>query len=89
MAGARRAEAKTLSAVYAQTVAATTATTFSTPTAAVHANASGNLIGTLNGDTNATTFVVVQGVMYPYSFKSIDATNAVQVVALFNANQPT
>lgn len=88
MSGARRAEARVLSARFAQTVNATTATVFSTPTAAVHANASGNLIGTLAGDSSTTTFVVVQGVMYPYSFTSIDATNAVQIVALFNTDAP-
>lgn len=84
MPNGRRAESRVLSAVASQTVAAATATTFNRPTAAIHANASGNLIGTLAGDTNATTFVVVQGMLYPYSFQSIDVTNAVQVVALFN-----
>lgn len=84
MAGARRAESKVLSATRAQTVAATTAVTFSESTAAIHANASGNLIGTLEGDSSTTTFVVVQGVLYPYAFASIDAASAVQVVALFN-----
>lgn len=83
--GARRPETKVLSANSSQTVAATTAVSFGTnPTAAVHANASGNLIGTLAGDTSTRTFVVVQGVTYPYSFQSIDGANAVQVIALFN-----
>ena len=84
MPGGRRAESRVLSARSSQTVAATTAVTFAEPTAAVHANASGNLIGTLAGDSTTTTFVVVQGVLYPYSFQSIDATSAVQVIALFN-----
>ena len=83
MAG-RRAEKRVLSAVRSQTVAASTAVTFAEPTAAIHANASGNLIATLAGDTSTTTFVVVQGVTYPYSFRSIDVTSAVQIVALFN-----
>ena len=83
MAG-RRAEKRVLSAVRSQTVGAATAVTFSEPTAAIHANASGNLIGTLAGDTSTTTFVVVQGVTYPYSFRSVDLTSAVQIVALFN-----
>lgn len=83
--GARRAESKVLSAKSATLVPATTAADFSDdPTAAVHANSSGNLIGTLVGDSSTTTFVVVQGVTYPYSFRSIDATSAVQIVALFN-----
>lgn len=83
MAG-RRSEKRVLSAVRSQLVPASTAVTFSEPTAAIHANASGNLIGTLAGDTSTTTFVVVQGVTYPYSFRSIDITSAVQIVALFN-----
>ena len=82
--GGRKAESKVLSAVRAQTVAASTAETFSEPTAAIHANASGNLICTLAGDSSTTTFVVVQGVLYPYAVQSIDATSAVQVIALFN-----
>ena len=82
--GARRAESKVLSAVASQIVAASTAVTFAAPTAAIHANASGNLIGTLAGDNVTRTFVVVQGMMYPYSFQSIDATSAVQAIALFN-----
>ena len=83
--GARRAEAKVLSATSSTTVAALTAADFSSdPTAAVHANASGNLMGTLVGDSSVQTFVVVQGVTYPYSFSSIDAASAVQIVALFN-----
>ena len=80
----RRAEARVLSATSSQTVAATTAVTFTNATAAIHANQSGNLIGTLAGDSSTRTFVVVQGVLYPYSFTSIDVTSAVQVVALFN-----
>ena len=83
--GARRAESRVLSATSATTVAASTAVTFTDrPCVAVHANASGNLIGTLAGDTSNRTFVVVQGMMYPYSFSSIDVTNAVQIEALFN-----
>ena len=82
--GARRPESKVLSAVASQVVAASTGVTFPISTAAVHANASGNLIGTLAGDDTTRTFVVVQGMMYPYSFQSIDATSAVQVIALFN-----
>ena len=83
--GARRAETKVQSAKFAQTVPASAAADFTDdPTAAVHANSSGNLIGTLVGDSSTTTFVVVQGVTYPYSFRSIDATSAVQIVALFN-----
>ena len=82
--GARRAESKVLSATSSQLVAATTAVAFDPPCDAVHANASGNLIGTLQGDTTTRTFVVVQGVLYPYAFQSIDATSAVQVIALFN-----
>lgn len=83
--GARRAESKVLSARSSTPVAATTAADFSdNPTAAIHANAGGNLVGTLAGDSAARTFVVVQGVTYPYSFQSIDATSAVQIVALFN-----
>lgn len=83
--GARRAESKVLSASSSTPVAALTAADFSDdPTAAIHVNQSGNLIGTLVGDTSTRTFVVVQGVTYPYSFQSIDATSAVQVIALFN-----
>ena len=81
---ARRAESKVLSATRSQVVAASTAVTFDRPTSAIHANASGNLIGTLEHDGTTRTFVVVQGMMYPYAFKSIDATSAVQVLALFN-----
>lgn len=84
MTSGRRAESRVLSAVSSQTVAAATAVTFGEPTAAIHANASGNLIGTLRGDSSTRTFVVVQGMLYPYSFQSIDVTNAVQIVALFN-----
>lgn len=83
--GARRAESKVLSASSSAAVAALTAADFSDdPTVAIHANQSGNLIGTLVGDTSTRTFVVVQGAYYPYAFTSIDATSAVQVVALFN-----
>lgn len=81
----RRAESRVLSARSSTPVAASTAADFTAnPTAAIHANASGNLIGTMVDDAATRTFVVVQGVTYPYSFQSIDATSAVQIVALFN-----
>lgn len=82
--GARRAESKVLSASRSQTVPASTAVVFTEAAVGIHANQSGNLIGTLAGDSTTTTYVVVQGAWYPYAFESIDATSAVQVVALFN-----
>lgn len=84
---ARRYESRVLSAGSSITVAASTAWTNPTnreEPAAVHAHADGNLIGTLVGDTNPTTFVVAGGLMYPYAFKSLEATNAVQVTILYN-----
>lgn len=83
--GARRAESKVLSARSAQAVAAGSAADFSdNPTVAIHANQSGNLTGTLVDDSAPVTVVVVQGMVYPYSFQSISSSSAVAVVALFN-----
>ncbi len=84
-----RFEQLILSAVRSQSVAASTATTFLEPTAAILANASGTLIGTLSGDSTATSFAVVQGVVYPLSFITIDSTNPTAVVALFNSHRQT
>ena len=84
---ARRYESRVLSAGSSITVAASTAwtnpTNRGTP-AAVHAHADGNLVGTFVGDSNPTTLPVLGGLLYPYAFKSLAATNAVQVTILYN-----
>ncbi len=79
-----RSEQRVLSATRGQAVGATTAVAFAIPTAGVMIGASGNLVGTLSGDSSPITFNVVQGMLYPLSFQSIDATSAVPIVALFN-----
>ncbi len=77
--------AKILSGRSSQAVAASTAVDFNgNETAAVMVSASGNLIGTLVNDDAPQTFVVVQGMMYPLAFRSIDVSNAVAIVAVFN-----
>lgn len=84
---ARRYESRVLSAGRAITVAASTAWTNPAnrdAPAAVHVQSQGNLVGTLVGDTRPTTFVVAAGLLYPYAFESLEATNAVQVVILYN-----
>lgn len=67
-----------------QNVAATTATTFSRPTAGVIPSADGTLVGTLADDSSTVSVVVLGGVLYPLSLASVDATNGVALVALFN-----
>ena len=84
---ARKFTSQMLSAQSSITVAASTAwtnpTNRETPVG-VHVHTDGNLIGTFIGDTNPTTLVVRGGLLYPYSFKSLAATNAVQVTILYN-----
>ena len=83
---ARKFTSRMLSAQSSTTVAASTAWTAPADTisAGVHAHATGNLIGTFLGDSTPTTLPVVGGIMYPYVFKSLAATNAVQVTILYN-----
>ena len=83
---ARKFTSRMLSAISSTTVATSTAWSAPADTinAAIHVHSSGNLVCTFVGDTNPTTMPVVQGVMYPYSIKSLAATNAVQVTILYN-----
>lgn len=84
MTGARRAEARVLSATRAQTVAALTATTLTERPVAVHANGTGTFICTLWDDDTVRSFAMVEGVMYPYSPRIVDATSTIPVQILFN-----
>lgn len=78
-------ESKVLSARRSLAVAATTASDLGgTVGVGVLPSTSGNLIGTLVNDQAPQTFAVTAGIMYPLAFKSIDVTNAVDVVVLFN-----
>lgn len=80
----QRYEGQVVRAKQSQAVAAGAGTTFAGPTAAVHANGTGSLVGTLAGDSAVSTYNVVEGMTYNYGFISIDASNGVAVVALFN-----
>lgn len=78
--------ARILSAVKSQAVAASTAVTLAPACSAVHAQQSGTLTATFVNDTTPQSIVVIQGIVYPYSLKSIEATNQVAVIALFNSD---
>lgn len=79
-----RLGASVLSAKRSTAVPALTEVILNEPSAEVFATATGNIIGTLQGDSAPRTWPIIQGVVYPMSFKSFDATSPTACIALFN-----
>lgn len=81
---ARRYTGQVVQAHRTQNVAATTAVAFDESTAGFHAQGDGTVVATFSNDSSTVSLVVQSGMFYPYSLSSVDASNAVALVALFN-----
>ncbi len=80
---ARRYEGQVIQGKASQAVSSAVAITFDVPTRAIHANGTGSIVGTLENDAAVSTWSVIEGMEYPLSFASIDASNGVAFNAIF------